>query len=421
MAAGERDPAAYAHSAGRGVMKVLHVNEHLAHKGGVETYLLALLPRLEARGIETAVAYSEGDPELHEAAYAAPAIREARFGSESAAEEQLHAILQAEQPTLIHVHNVQNIGALKACLAYGPTVVTTHDYRWVCPANSFFYKRTQEVCERTCGLGCFTTTLTKHCVTPRPHYAAYFYHRTKWAIRHASAFARVIAPSQGAKARYDASGFGDASTSVLPYFCELEPADAPRPVPDRPTITYLGRVAPNKGHEYFIQALGRLPDAVQGVMVGDVGGDTADGLRALAREQGCDNRLELRPWASRDEVLDLLDRTTVFVFPSLWPETLGIVGIEALSRGVPVGASDLGGVREWCVDGETGFVVPPKDPEAISAAVQRLLEAPERLAAMGRRGIELIHATFRPHVHVDQLVEHYEAAIEVTDCSPATT
>jgi glycosyltransferase involved in cell wall biosynthesis len=98
------------------------------------------------------------------------------------------------------------------------------------------------------------------------------------------------------------------------------------------------------------------------------------------------------------------------VFPSLWPETLGIVGIEALSRGVPVVASDLGGVREWCVDGETGVVVPPKDPEAISRAVQRLLDDPEQLAAMGRRGIELIHAKFRPQVHVDQLLGHYEAA-----------
>lgn len=391
-------------------MKVLHVNEHLAHKGGVETYLLALLPRLEEREIQTAVAYSEGDPSLHGAAHAAPAIREASFGSERAAEEQLTAILQTEQPTLVHVHNVQNVGALKACFDYGPTVVTTHDYRWVCPANSFFYKRTQEVCDRTCGLGCFTTTLTKHCVTPRPHYAAYFYHRTKWAIRHASEFAQVIAPSQGAKARYDASGFDDATTAVLPYFCELTPSSEPRPVPERPTITYLGRVAPNKGHEYFIQALGHLPDDVQGVMVGDVEGDTADGLRAQATEYGCEERLELRPWASRDEVLDLLDQTTVFVFPSLWPETLGIVGIEALSRGVPVVASDLGGVREWCIDGDTGFVVPPKDPQAIAAAVQRLLDDPARLAEMGRCGIELINTRFRPSVHVDQLIEHYEAA-----------
>ena len=184
-------------------MKVLHVNEHLAHKGGVETYLLALLPLLEARGVDTAVAYSEGDPSLHETAYAAPALREASFGSESAAEEQLTTILQAEQPTLIHVHNVQNVGALKACLDYGPTVMTTHDYRWVCPANSFFYKRTQEVCDRTCGLGCFTTTLTKHCVTPRPHYAAYFYHRTKWAIRHATEFARRARVQKRATTRLD--------------------------------------------------------------------------------------------------------------------------------------------------------------------------------------------------------------------------
>jgi glycosyltransferase involved in cell wall biosynthesis len=191
-------------------------------------------------------------------------------------------------------------------------------------------------------------------------------------------------------------------------------------VPEQPTITYLGRVAPNKGHEYFIQALGLLPPDVQGIMVGDVAGDTADGLRGIAKKHGCDDRLDLRPWASREEVLDLIDHTSVFVFPSLWPETLGIVGIEALSRGVPVVASDLGGVREWCIDGETGFVVPPKDPQAISAAVQRLLDDPQRLAQMGRRGIELIHDRFRPDGHVDRLVEQYEAAVGTTDASPST-
>ncbi len=389
-------------------MKVLHVNEHLAHKGGVETYLLALLPLLEARGITPVVAYGAGDPALYEASHAVPAIGQARFGSERAAQAQLATVLQQERPDLVHVHNVQNVGALKACLAYGPTVVTTHDYRWVCPANSFFYKRAQSICDRTCGLGCFATTLTKRCVTPRPRYAAYFYHRTKWAIRHAGDFARVIAPSEGARARYAAAGFGAAPTTVLPYFCALDPAPAPRPLPERPTITFLGRIAPNKGHEYFVQALGRLPDAVQGVMVGSLSDAAKRSLRRLAEAHGCAGRLELRGWASREAVLELFDRTSVFVFPSLWPETLGIVGIEALSRGVPVVASDVGGVREWCRDGETGYVVPPKDPAAIGAAVERLLADPERLLAMGRRGIALIRERFHPPSHTDALIRIYE-------------
>ena len=390
-------------------MKVLHVNEHLAYKGGVETYLFGLLPRLAARGITPVVAYAEGEEALHDPVVHTPSIGTAGFRAERAAFREMEAVLAREQPDVVHIHNVQNIGALQAAFDHGPTVVTTHDYRWVCPANSFFYKRTQEVCERTCGLGCFTTTLTKRCVTPRPQYAGYFYRRAKWAIKNAHRFDRVIAPSQGARAKYVASGFGDAALSVLPYFCDLTPAESPRPVPETPTITYLGRVASNKGHEYFVDALGHLGEEVQGVMVGSIGEEDATMLRRRAEHMGCADRLTLHGWASREEVLDLFDRTSVFVFPSLWPETLGIVGIEALSRGVPVVASDLGGVREWCIEGETGFPVPPKDARAMADRVENLLADTERLRAFGQRGIDLIHQKFLPEHHVDQLLDLYHA------------
>jgi glycosyltransferase involved in cell wall biosynthesis len=109
-------------------------------------------------------------------------------------------------------------------------------------------------------------------------------------------------------------------------------------------------------------------------------------------------------------VIDLLDQTSVFVFPSLWPETLGIVGLEALSRGVPVVASDVGGVREWCREDETGHLVPPKDGAAIADRVGQLLSSKDRLRAFGERGIALIRERFRPEQHVDRLLEIYQRA-----------
>jgi len=401
-------------------MKVLHVNEHLAHKGGVETYLFGLLPRLREQGITPVVAYGDGDPALHEPVRHVPALGTVGFRAEAQARSQMEDLLREEAPDVIHVHNTQNVGALQASLDYGPTVVTTHDYRWVCPADNFFHERPQAVCERTCGLGCFTTTITERCVTPRPQYAAYFYRRAKWGIKRANDFARVIAPSKGAQEKYETSGFETADMAVLPYFCELEPASRPRPIPDPPTITYLGRVAANKGHEYFIQALGELPEAVRGRMVGGISEEVAQSLQALAVRHDCADRLELHGWASRSEVVDLLDDTSVFVFPSLWPETLGIVGIEALSRGVPVVASDVGGVPEWCLEGETGYRVPPKDGTAIANRVEHLLSDEGRLRTFGKQGIELIEEKFRPEQHIERLLHLYQRAQTPTQSAVGT-
>ena len=339
-----RNFISYSSQSGDERLKILHLNEHLALKGGVEIYLLSTLPILSKQGIESIYVYGQGDPSLHSTSFSAPALGKAGFKSQSIARDQVQSILELEKPDLIHIHNVQNIGAVQAALAFAPTLVTTHDYRWICPANTFFYKRTREICHRTCSPGCFMTTLTKHCLTPRPGYASYFYFRSRWAIKHSEQFVQIISPSFGAQQRYLRSGFPEKKTTVLPYFCSLEPLDEPRPIPARPTITFLGRIAPNKGQEFFIQALGLLPDNVQGVMVGNITEDNLPTLQQMAEQYNCADRLTFSPWVSRKEILKTMDNTSVFVFPSLWEETLGIVGIEALSRGVPVVASEVGGV-----------------------------------------------------------------------------
>jgi hypothetical protein len=176
-------------------MKILHLNEHLSLKGGVETYLFSAIPLLDERGVQSQVVYSQGDPSFFSDAHHIPLLGKIGFTNNGAAGKELEKILSAEKPDIIHVHNVQNTGILDKSLEFGRVVVTTHDYRWICPANSFFYKNTQEICTKTCGLGCFTTTLSKHCLSPRPKYALNFYHRAKWTINNSEKFSHIIAPS----------------------------------------------------------------------------------------------------------------------------------------------------------------------------------------------------------------------------------
>ena len=221
----------------------------------------------------------------------------------------------------------------------------------------------------------------------------------------------MIAPSGGARERLEKSGCDPAKIDVLPYFCPLAPKSQPRPLPERKTITFMGRIAPNKGHQYFIKALGLLPDDYQGIMVGSFNNDSERSLMNLAKEAGCKNRLILKRWATREEVLAIMDQTTVFIFPSLWPETLGIVGIEAMARGVPVVASDIGGVREWLVDGVNGYLVQPKAHHAISSAVQSITESEQKTISFGKAGIQLINEKFLPSLHIDKLSHIYEQII----------
>ena len=389
-------------------MKVLHVNEQLSQKGGVESYLRSLLPLMDGRGIDQYVAFGKGSPEGVKNAEQLASVIETGFSNDQRGYQGMSNLLSKIRPHVVHIHNVRNLGVLKACWETGKAVATTHDYRLVCPASMYYYKRTKSPCTRSSGPGCFRTTVQKHCLTPRINHAAYFYHRTRWFKRKGKKRIHLIAPSQGAKNVLQAQGIAGENIAVIPYFCPVKPLIVPRPLPLRPTITFMGRLAPNKGYEYFLESLGQLPREVRGVMVGSFTDQTEEKVMQLATLAGVQDRLELHRWATREEVVRLFDETTVFVFPSLWHETLGIVGLEAMARGVPVVASDLGGVREWLKDGENGYLVQPKSSQQIANAVIKLISNKEKLISFGKAGLNRINKKFLASQHIEKLLKVYD-------------
>ncbi|GAB6165774.1 hypothetical protein JCM19992_17740 [Thermostilla marina] len=388
-------------------MRILHFNEHLSWSGGVETYLLNVLPLLEARGIESHVAYAKGTPDLVRRAVLLPEIGRIGPAARKRAYQAAKRLLQEVAPDIIHVHRVYNVGVLRACVEYGRTIATSHDYMYLCPASTFFHRRTKTVCGRTAGIGCFATTIARHCMTPRPRFALDYYHRVRWIRRNHHRFAAVICPSESVRERYQRAGFSLTRLHTIPYFCPLAPLERPRKRPKTPTLLFVGRMRPVKGYDVLVRALGEL-EGVHGLFVGDADEATQEKIRNLAAEAGCLQRIEIHPWADRAHIRDVYERATVFVFPSIWPETLGIVGLEAMACGVPVIASDIGGVRQWLEHGTNGLVVPPKNPQAIAEAVRRMLGDEELFDSMETAALETIRKRFLPEQHIGTLTALYE-------------
>lgn len=174
-----------------------------------------------------------------------------------------------------------------------------------------------------------------------------------------------------------------------------------RPEPGR--LLFVGRLVDKKGVDHAVRALASLPGATLRV-VGD--GPQRTGLEALARRLEVSDRVDFLGTCPHQAVLEELTRAQAIVIPSRVAsdgdrDGTPVVLAEAMAAGVPVIASDLGGLGEQVQHGMTGLLVRPDDPVALTATLRRSLDDPVRLEALGRRardhapGSELDVATTR--------------------------
>jgi phosphatidylinositol alpha-1,6-mannosyltransferase len=162
-------------------------------------------------------------------------------------------------------------------------------------------------------------------------------------------------------------------------------------------IITVARLVPHKGQDMGIRALAMLardfPD-LRYIMVGE-GHDEAR-IRELARELGVLDKVGFVGPMRDDELPEAYATSTIYLGASrvdneINVEGFGISFLEAGASGVPSVAGDSGGVRSAVRDGETGIVVPPTDPDAISDAIRSLLLNRDRRIQMGkaaRRAVE---------------------------------
>ncbi len=173
------------------------------------------------------------------------------------------------------------------------------------------------------------------------------------------------------------------------------------PVPDGvPFLLTVARLHAQKGLDVLLQAASLLRKRpFRWVVAGE--GRERDALLSEARRLHVDDVVRLPGF--RADAIGLMKACDVFVLPSRW-EGLPIVLLEAMAAGRPVIATRVGGNTDLVVDGETGLLVPPEDPAALAAAIERLLADPALSARIAARG----QAMVRERYSVERMVRSHE-------------
>jgi glycosyltransferase involved in cell wall biosynthesis len=204
------------------------------------------------------------------------------------------------------------------------------------------------------------------------------------------------------------SALGSEPSRVVPNFI----GDLPDPpvdlsgldgLPTEPFILYFGDVTVDKGARVLAEAYRSIEGAPPLVMIGrpilEPELKSVPGLVLLGR----------RPHAV---AIEALRRALFSVVPTILPETFGIVALEAGAAGKAVIASDVGGLPDVVLDGETGLLAPPGKVGGLRQAIERLLADPALRERMGEAGRQRVRQVFSPDAVVPMFEQAYEEAIE---------
>ncbi|MBN1593520.1 MAG: glycosyltransferase family 4 protein [Candidatus Coatesbacteria bacterium] len=174
-----------------------------------------------------------------------------------------------------------------------------------------------------------------------------------------------------------------------------------------PVILSVGRLVWFKGFQYAIQAAAILKDRgreFRYLIVG--GGELKPFLQLLIDHLGLRDYIELLGPQSSDGVMTMLRRASIFLCPSIC-ESLGRQLMEAQAFGVPVVATNVGGICDNVSDGETALCVPPFEPEKLADKIEYLMDNPDVAQEMGRAGKTRAQRLFRVKNEVLDLTAIY--------------
>ena len=345
--------------------------------GGGEESLLGLAATLDRRRLRVRASVT-GDGEVSTRLRALgvpvgvvrlPRVRPWTLGPIVLAVLRLRRLLQRERVTLVHAHGSR--GALYAGLA-------------------------------TRGLG---VPLVWHVrvADPDPRLDRLLARLAEAIVVNSSATAARLRRLPGAAAKLTIVPNGVDPARFAPGPADARLLDSLGLDPAVPLVGYFGRLERGKGVDVLVDAATRLHaklPATAFLFVGE--GPLRETLIARAAAAG----LPARFAGQRDDVAALLRLCAVVVLPSR-QEAFGRILIEAMAAGVPVVASAVGGIPEVCVDGVTGFLVPPEDPDALAVAIALTLTDQTATAARVTAATADVHARFALAAHAARVEAVY--------------
>jgi glycosyltransferase involved in cell wall biosynthesis len=402
-------------------MKIMHVCDWYRPIGGAEKLLFDSLAALEVQGHENIVLYNDHPDQLPSGKrleYSIPGLEYHvyfQLGIRNLSVQSLELIddiITKQKPDICHIRNFQNTDLLKFLISRLPCVRSVHDPRLYCFTH-WKLLPDKSICRQPLGRACIDNGCLSKGLLPKTDYDRNAPH----ALRHFNAHKELPIIIAESRAQIDvllANGFASDQIAWLPNFTPIPPlqevetyiadhADST----EEPVILFVGRASWEKGAQVLIDACAHIKSNCKIVII--TAGPMLEELVQRAAPFG--GRVEIIPGLSYQETRVWYAKALCVVVPSVWLENFCLVGLEAFANMKPVIGSRIGGIPDWLVEGETGWLFDHGDAHALAGLIDRAVAAPETLAAMGKNGYSRVVEHYNRDLYLSRLLGIYNKAM----------
>ena len=394
--------------------KIALINKFYYPRGGDCTYTIQLERLLKEKGHEVAI-FAMDHPDTLPTAYRKYFPSEINFSPQNPGKiletvlrpfgtkevkKKFNRLLNDFQPDIVHLGNIHSqLSPLVAKAAHkrGIKVIwTLHDYKLLCPRYDCL-RNGKMICEE-----CFHNTFSvlRYSCMKNSKFASVlaYLEALKWNKSKLERYTDMfICPSEFMKSVMVRGGYRTEKLNTIHHFIHPEQLAANDYSQPSDYYCYLGRISHEKGVETLLKAASQLPYKLKII------GSGPSLSRLITKYQS--DHIEFLGYKNWEEIKSILKNACFLVSPSEWYEVLGLNNIEALCLGVPVLASNIGGIPELIRETENGMLFEPTNVDDLK---QKIIDCWNHFQSIDNKKIAIAaQEKFTAEKYYEQLMKLY--------------
>lgn len=346
-------------------MKILWINKKASLQGGAEQYIFNTIKELKNFNIKSSLLYDANEDDQEEFL----GVFEEAYPFVSTYEQIINI-----KPDLIYIHQLDEYEVLKEIIKTKiPTVRFFHDHKLFCLREHKYKTLKKTTCTKKLGLSCYGCLGFINKEDNLFGFSINSLGKLKKLQDLNKKIDHFIVASEYMKNHITLHGFNMDKITINPLYASNEfKYSKNTDFTKNKTLLFVGQLLTGKGLDSLLQIMPEINEEYNLAVVGD--GKQRKKLEELAKKLNISHRVDFLGKLSQKELLMVYKKSYCLIIPSRAPETFNLVGVEAQKVGLPVIASNVGGISQWLKQKVNGLLVNANDTVDLKNKIKMLIE-----------------------------------------------